>query len=432
MSDSFGLKLGIEGEKEFKSALKDINSTFKVLGSELTLVSSQFDKQDRSVEAVSARSRVLNKEIEEQKKKIALLTSALENATQSFGESDKRTQAWQIQLNNAKAELNKLDKELAENEKALDDTADGFDDAEKEADQFGDEVKKAGDDAKESGGKLEKLGSIAKGVGVVLTAAVAAIGAAVKKTVGLINDCVDVYADFDDSMRQVAATMGMSGEDIAKSGGDFEKLSQAAKDAGSSTRFSASEAAEALNYLALAGYDANKSIEVMPKVLNLAAAGGLDLAYASDLVTDSMSALGLGAEDLDTFMDQMAKTSQKSNTSVQQLGEAILVCAGTASMTGQDLDKVNTALGVMADNGIKGAEGGTHLRNVLLSLSAPTDKGAAQLKKLGVEVFGRIWTNPCPICRRKRKPRRSSRSSTRRISPPLTRCFLLRPEDLKN
>ena len=132
MSDSFGLKLGIEGEKEFKSALKDINSTFKVLGSELTLVSSQFDKQDRSVEAVSARSKVLNKEIEEQKKKIALLASALENATQSFGESDKRTQAWQIQLNNAKAELNKLDKELAENEKALEDTADGFDDAEKE------------------------------------------------------------------------------------------------------------------------------------------------------------------------------------------------------------------------------------------------------------------------------------------------------------
>ena len=387
MSDSFGLKLGIEGEKEFKSALKDINSTFKVLGSELTLVSSQFDKQDKSVEAVSARSRVLNKEISEQQKKIALLASALENASQSFGENDKRTQNWQIQLNNAKAELNKLDRELEQNEAVLDDTADGFDDAEKQADQFGDEIKKAGNDAKDSGGKLEKLGSIAKGIGVVLSAAVAAIGVAVKKTVGLINDCVEVYADFDDSMRQVAATMGLSSDESNKSGGDFEKLSQAAKDAGASTRYSASEAADALNYLALAGYDANKSIEVMPKVLNLAAAGGLDLAYASDLVTDSMSALGLSSSDLDTFMDQMAKTSQKSNTSVQQLGEAILVCAGTAKMTGQDLDNINTALGVMADNGIKGAEGGTHLRNVLLALSTPTDKGAKQLKQLGVNVY---------------------------------------------
>ena len=387
MSDSFGLKLGIEGEREFKNSLKEINTTFKVLGSELTLVSSQFDKQDKSVEAVSARSRVLNKEIEEQKKKIALLAEALENAAQSFGESDRRTQNWQIELNKAKAELNKLDKELDENEKALDDTADGFDDAEKQADQFGDEVKNAGNDAKESSGKLEMIGKVAKGIGIALPAAVAAIGVAVKKTVGLINDCVEVYADFDDSMRQVTATMGMSSEDIAQSGGDFEKLSQAAKDAGSSTRFSASEAAEALNYLALAGYDANKSIETMPKVLNLAAAGGLDLAYASDLVTDSMSALGLSSSDLDTFMDQMAKTSQKSNTSVQQLGEAILVCAGTAKMTGQDLDNINTALGVMADNGIKGAEGGTHLRNVLLALSTPTDKGAKQLKQLGVEVY---------------------------------------------
>ena len=387
MSDSFGLKLGIEGEKEFKQALKDINSTFKVLGSELTLVSSQFDKQDKSVEAITARNKVLNKEIEEQQKKIALLGDALENATKSFGESDKRTQNWQIQLNEAKATLNKLDKELEENNKALDETADGFDDAEKEADDFGDEVKKAGKEAKDSGDKLEKLGSVAKGLGVVLSAAVAAIGVAVKKTVGMIDDCVDVYADFDDSMRQVASTMGLSAEEISKSGGDFDKLSQAAKDAGSSTRYSASEAAEALNYLALAGYDANKSIEVMPKVLNLAAAGGLDLAYASDLVTDSMSALGLSSSELDTFMDQMAKTSQKSNTSVQQLGEAILVCAGTASMTGQDLDNINTALGVMADNGIKGAEGGTHLRNVLMSLSSPTDKGVKQLKALGVEVF---------------------------------------------
>ena len=96
MSDTFGLKLGIEGEKEFKSALKDINSTFKVLGSELTLVTSQFDKQDKSVEAVSARNKVLNKEIEEQQKKIALLASALENASKSFGENDKRTQNWQV------------------------------------------------------------------------------------------------------------------------------------------------------------------------------------------------------------------------------------------------------------------------------------------------------------------------------------------------
>ena len=103
MADNFGFKLGVEGEKEFKKALSDINQQFKVLGSEMTLVSSQFDKQDRSVAALSARNDVLNKEIEAQKGKIETLRSALENASTSFGENDRRTQAWQIQLNNAKA-----------------------------------------------------------------------------------------------------------------------------------------------------------------------------------------------------------------------------------------------------------------------------------------------------------------------------------------
>ena len=94
MSDNFGLKIGVEGEKEFKNALRDINQTFKVLGSEMNLVSSQFDKQDRSIAAVTAQNQVLNKEIDTQKDKVAALQKALQNATDSFGETDKRTQSW--------------------------------------------------------------------------------------------------------------------------------------------------------------------------------------------------------------------------------------------------------------------------------------------------------------------------------------------------
>ena len=101
MADNFGLKIGLEGEKEFKKALADINSSFKVLGSEMKLVTSQFDKNDSSVRALSARNEVLNKEIDAQKQKIELLRQALQNATESFGENDRRTQNWQIQLNNA-------------------------------------------------------------------------------------------------------------------------------------------------------------------------------------------------------------------------------------------------------------------------------------------------------------------------------------------
>ena len=112
MADKFGLKIGLEGEKEFKQSLADINSAFKVLGSEMKLVESQFDRNDTSVEALTARNEVLGKQIDAQKSKIEVLRAALQNATESFGENDKRTQAWQIQLNNAEAALNKMEREL--------------------------------------------------------------------------------------------------------------------------------------------------------------------------------------------------------------------------------------------------------------------------------------------------------------------------------
>ncbi len=112
MADNFGLKIGLEGEKEFKKSLAEINQNFKVLGSEMKLVSSQFDKNDNSVQALSARNTVLNKEIDAQKQKIETLRQALANASESFGETDRRTQSWQIQLNNAEASLNGMEHEL--------------------------------------------------------------------------------------------------------------------------------------------------------------------------------------------------------------------------------------------------------------------------------------------------------------------------------
>lgn len=158
------------------------------------------------------------------------------------------------------------------------------------------------------------LGNIAtKGLSIA-TKAVTAIGTAL---IGVGGAAVKVGMDFESSMSQVAATMGITVDEIANGSEAFELLENAAKEAGATTQFSASQSAEALNYLALAGYDASEAAGALPTVLNLAAAGGLDLAYASDLVTDSMSALGLEMTDLDGFVDQLAKTSQKSNTSVK-------------------------------------------------------------------------------------------------------------------
>lgn len=236
-------------------------------------------------------------------------------------------------------------------------------------------------------GFKQSIGNLGSAAKKGMAATVGAIGAASVALAGFGLAGIKVGAEFEAAMSQVGATMGMSAEEIRNGSKEFEMLEKAAMDAGKSTQFSAKQSAEALNYLALAGYDANKSVEALPVVLDLAAAGGLELAYASDLVTDSMSALGLQTSELSGFTDQLAKASQKSNTSVGQLGEAILTVGGTAKNLAGGTVELNTALGIFADNGIKGSEGGTALRNIILSLSAPTDKAAIKMKELGVEVF---------------------------------------------
>lgn len=214
MADNFGLKIGIEGEKEFKKALADINQSFKVLGSEMKLVSSEFDKNDKSVQAVAARHEVLNKAIDAQKEKIETLRKALENASDSFGENDRRTQQWVVQLNNAQAELNNMERELKQNEKALDGVADEFDDAEKQADQFGDELKDAGDKADDAGGRFQKLGGVLKGIGAAMGTAFVAVGAAAVGAAKALTDMTVGAAAYADEILTMSTVTGMSTESL--------------------------------------------------------------------------------------------------------------------------------------------------------------------------------------------------------------------------
>lgn len=194
MADDFGLKIGLEGEKEFKKALSEINQSFKVLGSEMKVVTSQFDKNDNSVQALTARNQVLNKEIEAQKQKIETLRSALANASESFGENDRRTQQWQIQLNNATAVLNDMERELDRNNAALDDVEREMDDVADSADDMSEELDDAGDSAEKNKGKFESLGSVLKGVGVAMGAVVTAAAAA---AVSLGKAVVESYAEYE-------------------------------------------------------------------------------------------------------------------------------------------------------------------------------------------------------------------------------------------
>lgn len=194
MADNFGLKIGLEGEKEFKKALSEINQSFKVLGSEMKVVQSHFDKNDSSVEALTARNQVLNKEIEAQKQKIETLRAALANASESFGENDRRTQSWQIQLNNATAALNDMERELDRNNTALDEAEREMDDAANSADDLEEEIEEAGDAADDSEGKFSKLGSTLKTVGVAMGAVVTAAAAA---AVSLGKAVVEAYSEYE-------------------------------------------------------------------------------------------------------------------------------------------------------------------------------------------------------------------------------------------
>lgn len=194
MADDFGLKIGLEGEKEFKKALSEINQSFKVLGSEMKVVQSQFDKNDSSVEALTARNQVLNKEIEAQKQKIETLRAALANAAESFGKSDRRTQQWQIQLNNATATLNDMERELNCNNAALNDAEREMDDVSDSADDMGEEIDDAADSADKSKSKFESLGSVLKGIGAAMGAVAVAAGAAAAK---LGKEVIEAYADYE-------------------------------------------------------------------------------------------------------------------------------------------------------------------------------------------------------------------------------------------
>jgi len=220
-------------------------------------------------------------------------------------------------------------------------------------------------------------GAFGNALGTAARVGLTAVTAATTAVVGFGATSVKAGGDFDKSMSQVAATMGVTTDQIGN-------LRDFAQEMGSTTAFSATQSADALNYMALAGYDAETSMAMLPNVLNLAAAGGIDLASASDMVTDAQSALGLSLDDTSTMVDQMAKTSSKSNTSVAQLGEAFLTIGATARNLAGGTTELSTVLGVLADNGIKGAEGGTHLRNMLLALQTPTKDGTAALAQLGM------------------------------------------------
>lgn len=239
--------------------------------------------------------------------------------------------------------------------------------AEKSSSNIQKSFEKVGGGIKKFGDGMTKVGgTITKWISGPLTA----LGAS----------AIAVGAAFDAQMSRVQALSGATGE-------EFGKLRDLAKELGATTRFSATEAAQGMEFMALAGWNTQQTMAGLPGVLDLAAAAGMDLARASDIVTDTMSAFGLEAERATYVADQFAAAQSKSNTSVEQLGEAMVNVAPTAANLGMTLGDTSAALGMLADQGIKGGRAGTTLNAVLADMTANAEGGRLEFGAFSVEVF---------------------------------------------
>ena len=275
---------------------------------------------------------------------------------------------------NLAKQIDDLSTDLLDNKKALKDANDAADALDNSYDDLEDGARDAGAAAEESSEGF----TVMKGVLANLVAE--GIRKALDGLKDLAADALETGRTFESSMSEVQAISGATGEDL-------KLLSDTAKEFGASTVFSASESADALKYMALAGWDAHQSTDALGGVLNLAAASGMDLAKASDMVTDYLSAFGLQAKDSAYFADLLAYSQSNSNTSAEQLGEAYKNCAANLNAAGQDIETTTSLLAMMANQGLKGSEGGTALTAVMRDMTAKMKDGSIAIGDANVQVM---------------------------------------------
>lgn len=238
--------------------------------------------------------------------------------------------------------------------------------------------------ASSMGDKITALGSSMTKMGSTMTKSVTG------PLLGLGTAAVATTAKFESAMSQVQATMGITKDATSELEGQtvntMEALGDLAKELGENTKFSATEAAEAINNMAMAGYNVDEIYTALPQVLSLASAGALDLDYATQLVANGLNVMGLKTEDAGELADKLAVTASNAYGSVSDFGEGLLIAGAQAKLANVNLTDTMTALGILGDNGISASEGGTYLRNTLKNLYTPTDDAAKALEELGVKT----------------------------------------------
>ena len=309
----------------FEGAMSKFEGQMTKLQASCTTAGTGITNFKQVTAQLQTSAQTLTDKLAAQKQKVADLEAAYEKSKAETGENSEETKKLAAQLEQAKQKVSQTEQALKLVTRQLKLSQNGFY-------QLGTQLENIGT-------KLESVGKKVSQVGQQLTTKVTT------PIVALGTVCVKTFTSFDDSLKTVQATMGLVAGSSEEADRQIALLNSTAQEMGRATRYSASEAASALNYLALAGYDADEACAALPQVLALAQAGGLDLAYASDLATDAMAALGLSMDQLSNFSDQMAVTAQKSNTFVGQLGEAILTVGGTAKNLKGGTAELNAEVG---------------------------------------------------------------------------------------
>ncbi|NJH78799.1 phage tail tape measure protein [Staphylococcus agnetis] len=359
------IKVDLDGSG-FNRGITGLNRQMRMVSREMSANLSKFGRYDQSLEKSKVKVDGLTKRQQIQAQKVRELKNNYDQLSRETGENSAKTQAAAAKYNEAYAELNKYERELNEataEMKAL----------ERQQQVLNTTMGKIGSKFSELGPRLQEIGSKMQSVGrnmsmYVSAPIVAGFGAAVKKSI-----------DFDDSMRKVKATSGATGS-------EFQQLRDKALEMGAKTKFSASESADALNYMALAGWDTKDMLGGIDGVMQLAAASGEDLGQVSDIVTDSLTAFGMKAKDSGHFADVLAQTSSKANTDVRGLGEAFKYAAPVAGALGYTVEDTSIAIGLMSNAGIKGEKAGTALRTMFTNLSKPTGDMKKKMDELGISI----------------------------------------------
>ncbi|HCT0459089.1 TPA: phage tail tape measure protein [Staphylococcus pseudintermedius] len=352
------------------STLAGIKRSFKQLNSDLKLSSNNFKYSEKSMTSYKNRIRELDAATKQQRNNVKELRKQYEQMVKDKGANNAAAVRLRTEYNKQADTLNRLEHELEQ-------TVDGFKRFQKEAQEaarvsnssFG----RLGQKFTDIGPKLTSVGESMKSVGrsmsmYVTAPVVAGFGLAAKKSI-----------DFDDSMRKVKATSGATGK-------EFNLLRDKALEMGAKTKFSASESAEALQYMSLAGWDTKDMLNGIDGVMQLAAASGEDLGQVSDIVTDGLSAFGLKAKDSSHFADVLAQTSSKANTDVSGLGEAFKYVAPVAGSFGFSVEDTSIALGLMANSGVKASQAGTALKSMMTKLAKPTGEAKKTMESLGISI----------------------------------------------